>query len=77
MTDKKPEHPAPPAARPVEAASAAPGERRAAVRPLARGSESGDPAVQSLLAGRQTAWMNGDEDAAAKATAALAELGFE
>lgn len=64
--------------RPVEAASAAPGEKRAAVRPqLARASESGDPAVQKLLADRNTFAQNGDSDGAARVTAALAELGVE
>lgn len=46
--------------KPVEAASAAPGEKRSASRPrqLARASESGDPQVHQLLAERQTAQMN-------------------
>ncbi len=68
MTDSK---------KPVEAATAAPGEKRAASRPLAKASESGDPAVQKLLGDRQTAYMNGDAGAEAQVDAALAELGFE
>jgi hypothetical protein len=46
--------------RPVEAASAAPGEKRSVVRPpaLAKASESGDPAVQKLLGDRWTAEQN-------------------
>lgn len=63
--------------KPVESATAAPGEKRSAARPLARGSESGDPAVQQLLAGRYTAHQNGDAEAEAAADAALRELGFE
>lgn len=64
--------------KPVEAASAAPGERRAAVRPaLAKASEQGDPSVQWLLGERNTAEMNGDTDRAAWATAELGKLGFE
>lgn len=63
--------------KPVESASAAPGERRSVSRPLAKAAESGDPAVQKLLGDRQTAAMNGDEDAAARVTAELGKLGFE
>jgi hypothetical protein len=70
MPDQKP-------ARPVEAATAAPGEKRSVSRPLASAAASGDPAVQKLLADRNTAAMNGDSDGQAQATAALAELGFE
>jgi hypothetical protein len=82
-----------PGGRPVESASSAPGEKRSASRPqqLAKASESGDPAVHQLLAERQTAQMNldatesaaADEDRAKarddleRATAALADLGFE
>lgn len=82
------------AGKPVEAASAAPGEKRSASRPrLARASESGDPAVQKLLADRWTAQQNaamhhggagsatqqkaGHEAQVAEADAALAELGYE
>lgn len=63
----------------VEQATAAPGEQRSAVRPpsLAKASESGDPAVQKLLGDRYTFEQAGDSDAAARVTAALAELGFE
>jgi hypothetical protein len=72
----------------VEAASAAPGEKRSAARPrkeetapepaaLQKGAESGDPAVQYLLAVRQTASQNDDADAAEWASAELAKLGFE
>jgi hypothetical protein len=71
----------------VEAASAAPGEKRSAGRPrknpepagvpaLAKASESGDPAVQQLLGARYTAQQNGDADGVAAADAALAALGF-
>ena len=82
-----------PADRPVESASAAPGEKRSAARPLARASESGDPEVHRLLAERQAAQMNlaahkaaadesgaaleGHEEKVAAADRALAELGFE
>jgi hypothetical protein len=63
---------------PVEAATAGPGEKRSAARPaLAKASESGDPAVQSLIADIYTAEQNGDDDQAAAARKALAELGFE
>lgn len=51
--------------RPVEAASAAPGEKRSAARPekpapapLARASESGNPDVHKALGDLQTAQMN-------------------
>jgi hypothetical protein len=64
--------------RPVEAATAGPGEQRAAVRPsLAKASESGDPSIQKLLADRWTAQQDGDADGAARVSAQLAELGFE
>jgi hypothetical protein len=65
--------------RPVEAASAAPGEKRSVSRPpqLEKASESGDPAVHTLLADRWTAQQNGDADGEAQADAGLAELGFE
>lgn len=42
--------------KPVESATAAPGERRAVVRP--RAAESGDPAVHKALADLQTARQN-------------------
>jgi hypothetical protein len=63
--------------KPVEAASAAPGEKRSVPRPLAKASGAGDPSVHWLLGERNTAEMNGDADRAAWATAQLAELGFE
>ena len=64
--------------KPVEAASAAPGEQRAVVRPrLAKASEAGDGYVQKLLGDRWTAEQNGDTDGAAQVNAALAELGYE
>jgi hypothetical protein len=79
--------------RSVEAASAAPGEKRSAGRPLAKASEAGDPAVQKLLADKWTAqqWAaqhkdtadrsaaerKGHEDQVAALDAELAELGFE
>ena len=51
---------------------------KAAPPPLVLGSaaESGDPAVHQVLAERETAISNGDEDAAAVLTRRLAELGF-
>ena len=68
MTDRK---------KPVEAATAAPGEKRAASRPaLASAAASGDPAVHQLIADLYTAEQNGDEDAAQAARDALAKLGF-
>lgn len=64
--------------KPVEAATAAPGEKRSASRPpLAKASESSDPAVHKLLADIQTAQMNGNDEQADAARTALAELGFE
>jgi len=73
MADQKPA-----ASRPVEAASAAPGEKRAAVRPqLAKAAEATDGYVQWLLAERNTADQNGDADRAGWATAELGKLGFE
>lgn len=69
MTDAK---------KPVEAASAAPGEKRSASRPpLEKASGATDGHVQWLLAERNTAEQNGDRDRAAWATAQLAGLGFE
>ena len=62
--------------RPVEAATAAPGEKRSAARPaLAKASESGDPAVHQLLGAIYTAEQNGDDTSALRKQ--LAELGFE
>ena len=61
--------------KPVEAATAAPGEKRSASRLLARASESGDPAVHQLLGAIYTAEQNGDDTAALRKQ--LAELGFE
>jgi len=69
----------------VEAASAAPGEKRSAGRPkaapaapaLLKGSESGDPAVQYLLAVRTSAVQNDDKVHEDWATTELAKLGFE
>jgi len=68
MTDSK---------KPVEAATAAPGEKRAVSRPLAKASESGDPAVQKLLGDRQTAYRPGAAGGGAQVDAARGELGFE
>jgi len=63
--------------KPVEAATSAPGEKREAARPaLSRASESGDPAVHQLLAAIYTAEQNGNDEQAAQARKALAELGF-
>jgi hypothetical protein len=77
----------------VEAATAAPGEKRSASRSrklpgpapdaldapgeLAKAAESGNPEVQYLLAVRQAANQNDDQDAAEWASAELAKLGFE
>lgn len=95
MTDvKKPEDAkAAAAGRPVESASAAPGEKRSASRPLAPASESGDPEVHKALADLQAAQMNaqshkdaadqandlaeGNDEAVKKAKDRLAELGYE
>jgi len=44
---------------------------------LAPAAESSDPAVHQLLAERDIAARNGDEDAAKAATARLAELGYQ
>jgi hypothetical protein len=76
--------------KPVEAASAAPGERRAASRPLAKAAESGHPDVHKALADLQTARQNlaavqdahDTEDAEAEqaekdALDRLRELGYE
>ena len=53
--------------KPVESASAAPGEKRSAAPPrrLAKASESGDPYIQKLLADRYTAEQNAAMAAAA------------
>jgi hypothetical protein len=40
-------------------------------------SEAADPAVHALLARRQTAVLNGDEETAAAVAADLAELGYK
>lgn len=66
-----------PGTPPVEAASAAPGEKRAASRPLAKASAAGDGYVQWLLAERNTAEMNEDAARQEWATAELGKLGFE
>lgn len=75
--------------RPVEAATAGPGEKRAASPPLRRASESGDGEVHKLLGDLDTARQNlaaakreGTEDpdaeqSAKDARARLAELGYE
>jgi hypothetical protein len=44
---------------------------------LGSAAESADPAVHQLLAQRDIAERNGDQDAVKAATAALAELGVE
>lgn len=77
MTEMAMPPPETPPERPVEAATAAPGEKRPVVPPLAKASESGDPAVQYLLARRWTAQQNGDVDGEKAADADLAKLGFE
>lgn len=78
--------------KPVEAASAAPGEKRAASppsRPLARASESGNPDVHQALGNLYTAEQNlaaakregvadpEAEQSAKDARAQLRDLGFE
>jgi hypothetical protein len=49
---------------------------KAAPPELGSAAASGDPAVHQVLAERETAISNGDEDAAAALTKRLAELGF-
>lgn len=49
----------------------------AKVPALGRASESGDPAVQQLLAQIEIHRSNGDDAKVAEAAAKLAELGFE
>ena len=44
--------------------------------PLGRAGESGDPAVHQLLAERQSALINQDEQAIADVDRRLADLGF-
>ena len=76
--------------KPVESASAAPGEKRSVSRPpLRRASESGDPEVHKLMGDVDTARQNLDaarhegvrdpdaEESDAVSRARLAELGFE
>lgn len=61
-----------------EAATAAPGEKRAAARPvLAKASESADAAVQELLAVIQAARLSGDRAAERAAVERLNELGYQ
>jgi hypothetical protein len=80
----------PAAKKPVEAATAAPGETRAVSRPsLAKASEAGDPVVHKLIGDLETARRNLDaaqregiadpeaEASAEQVRAALAELGYE
>lgn len=45
--------------------------------PLGRASESGDPAVQKLLAEQEIHRSNGNEDKIAEVTDQLAALGYE
>ena len=75
--------------KPVEAASAAPGEKRSVSPPLRRASESGDPEVHKLLGDLDTARQNLDaarregvedpdaEQSASAVRAHLRELGYE
>ena len=83
MTDvKKPEDPKAPAAahpdRPVESASAAPGEKRSASRaPLMKASESGDPAVHQALAELNAAQMNAQTHKDAAEASAEAAKGHD
>jgi hypothetical protein len=74
--------------KPVEAATAAPGEKRSASRPLAKASGSGDPVVHTLIGNLETARLNlaaaqregvrdpEAEQSAAAARAQLEELGY-
>jgi hypothetical protein len=48
-----------------------------ATRTLKSAAASGDPAVHQLLAERQTAQSNGDDDAVLDVDRRLADLGFE
>lgn len=62
----------------ASAATAAPKpERPAEPVVLADAGASGDPAVHQLLAERQTAVLNGDDDRAHALDAELAALGFK
>lgn len=54
-----------------------PAEKPAPTRPLGRASESGDPAVQRLLALVETHQSNGHADKVAEIHDQLAELGYE
>jgi hypothetical protein len=78
--------------KPVESASAAPGEKRSAARPKVKAAESGDPVAQKAIADLQTARLNLEaakggegrdaavaeaEQAVKDAEARLADLGFE
>ena len=64
--------------KPVEAATAAPGEKRAAPRPaLLKASESGNADVHRILADLQAAQLNSDRAAEQAARRQLNELGFE
>jgi len=45
--------------------------------PLARAAESGDPAVQKLLAEQEIHRSNGDDDKVAEVSDQLAKLGYE
>lgn len=49
----------------------------AARKPLARAAESGDAAVQKLLAEQEIHRSNGDDEKADAVTKELAELGYE
>lgn len=59
-----------PVDKPVEPPTPAPAPK------LARAAESGDPAVQWLLAEQATCGANGDQDKVDKLEARLNELGF-
>jgi hypothetical protein len=54
-----------------------PADTKTATRTLKSAAASGDPAVHQLLAERQTAQSNGDDNAVLDVDRRLADLGFE
>lgn len=65
-----------PEAAKSENKAAAPNVSTAPQSEVGRASESGDPAVQQLLAQRQTAELNGDREQLADIDKQLVGLGF-
>lgn len=70
---------------PAKKAAAKPADEAAAPKPsddkpqepqLLRAAESSDPAVHLVMAERQTAVLNNDEEAAAECDRRLADLGY-